>query len=751
MPNSEIFDSTIYESNEAMGLTSPEEIIPTDQVITFKRAQDLSMNCSQDQQHNHTPLHDSLTSTSRDQSSPFISHPGSPVDGIIPRFSSSPSETVRGSYTTEQPLDDVLNLQTGISQLCLQKDGHTENPTSIDGSEEEVSTINSLSPRKSKATRNPSVWRHMRPSSIYSSQPKSLFHDDPNLEHGESVNIKSTNTTSREEYLNKEIIELKIKYVKLREFLMDLLDSTGNNPSKIREYLNCNEGKLKSELEMKLEELQLQYDEAMKLNSDLHSNLSTFESKLKEKEISIEQLHSYIDSVNVTIDDFIKTLMDEGAIGTPLDHSYIFPTLEEKLEALKSQILTRIDGENNNNIQIVPPTPSSLLSSNQHSNHSHPQQIQESMDTIHQLLMRINNLESYHQNEREHLKSELSIHRAEASRIKKTFEIMTSKFNELKNVIDKKESHLSQQSGQIGEYKQVISGLQNEIQLLKQSPSSRPPLDASPSETSNRISDLSSKLQHKSIALRQQLDVSENLKIQLENSLQKERSLRTDRIRLSSTTEQLKKENDELKSKMDEATNNLDSIKKKISTLEFQYKELLLFDTNEFKKLIQSYDKIADDRSLMDSKTKYEKLCGIINDMKSVDYNNQQSHLEYKNIHNSIFEFFVRATDILINDHVSLLLKENDNQEIKKLKAQVEKLREENESLQDELSKHEFGLEEDSLSPISKLRTSVLTKKWKAERERRILEDSEAKKRFHEMEMEIQKLKELNSNRSIED
>ena len=137
--------------------------------------------------------------------------------------------------------------------------------------------------------------------------------------------------------------------------------------------------------------------------------------------------------------------------------------------------------------------------------------------------------------------------------------------------------------------------------------------------------------------------------------------------------------------------------------------------------------------------------------MKSVDYNNQQSHLEYKNIHNSIFEFFVSATDILINDHVSLLLKENDNQEIKKLKAQVEKLREENESLQDELSKHEFGLEEDSLSPISKLRTSVLTKKWKAERERRILEDLEAKKRFHEMEMEIQKLKELNSNRSIED
>lgn len=253
--------------------------------------------------------------------------------------------------------------------------------------------------------------------------------------------ISKVLTQPPEEYLNKEIIELKIKYVKLREFLMDLLDSTGNNPSKIREYLNCNEGKLKSELEMKLQELQLQHDEAMKLNSDLHSNLSTFESKLKEKEILIEQLHSYIDSVNVTIDDFIKTLMDEGAIGTPLDHSYIFPTLEEKLEALKSQILTRIDGENNN-IQIVPPTPSSLLSSNHHSNHSHPQQIQESMDTIHQLLMRINNLELYHQNEREHLKSELSIHRAEASRIKKTFEIMTSKFNELKNVIDKR-NHIS--------------------------------------------------------------------------------------------------------------------------------------------------------------------------------------------------------------------------------------------------------------------------------------------------------------------
>lgn len=629
--------------------------------------------------------------SSRDQSSPFISRPGSPVSRPTPGLLSSPSETIRDSYIPDKPADDVLNLQ--LSQLSI-----TKGPATVD---DEILTVHSFSPKRTK-----SMWRHMR--------PELQLHDNP---------TEFISTTSREEYLYKEIIELKIKYIKLREFLISLMDNSNSDPTKIYELLNNNEGKLTSELDMKLQQLQLDYDEVMKLNNDLHTNLSTFESKLKDKEIQIDQLHSYIDSINASVDEIIKTVTDERTIE---DQSYILPTLEEKLNTLK-QMVNRVDNH-------TPLTPSSLSSGN-------AQNLQESMNTVHQLLMRINDLEVYHETEREHLKTELSIHRAESSRIKKTFEIMTSKFNELKSAIDKKESHVNQQSNQIGEFKRTISDLQNELQgLRKQLPSN---LDQQP----DKITDLSSKLQLKSIALRQKFDVTENLKIQLENSLQKERNLRTGHIRLSSAVELFKKENDDLKFKIEESTFAVDSMKKKISSLELQYKELLLFDSNEFKKLIHSYDKIADDRSLLDSKIKYEKLSTKINEMKSQDLKDN-NYVEFKTIHNSIFEFFVRATDILINDHVSLLLKENDNHEIKKLKAQVEKLSQENESLQDELSRHEFGLEEDSLSPISKLRTSILTKKWKAERERRILEDLEAKKRFHEMEMEIQKLKELNSTRT---
>ena len=56
---------------------------------------------------------------------------------------------------------------------------------------------------------------------------------------------------------------------------------------------------------------------------------------------------------------------------------------------------------------------------------------------------------------------------------------------------------------------------------------------------------------------------------------------------------------------------------KKISILEYQYKDLLLYDTNQFKRLIESYNKIADDKSLYDPKMKYEKLLNHITDINN--------------------------------------------------------------------------------------------------------------------------------------
>ncbi|RCK65327.1 hypothetical protein Cantr_01074 [Candida viswanathii] len=733
MSTSEQFDSTIHD---VVSTSQPQGSIINEQIITFKRVQDLSINSRSDEHSMN--FHGALTLPSRDQSSPFISRPGSPITEITPRCSSSPSATIRNSYTPDHPIDDVLNLQARVSLLNISKSEPTAtlaNP-SVDGfAHDDILTIDSLSPRRSiKSTKNLSMWRHMRPMMP---QQNPVFQDDPDLKHRE----RDTRTTSREEYLNKELIELKIKYVKLREFLIDLVDKSSKDPSHIRDILAHSENETASDLEMKLQSSQIQYDEAMKLNSDLHASLSTFESKLRDKETQIDHLQSQLHSVRASVDDLIKATMNDKGAGVLSDHAlqlHLLPNLEEKLDALKQAMLARLE--------TVPLTHSTLNSLGR---------IEESVDTVQQLLLRISNLEVYHQNERDHLKAEISMHRSESNRIRRTFEIMTSKFNELKNFVDSKESRITDDSAKIREYELVISELQKELQILKQSDSD---IQGSPNRSqdqldvmTNRVGDLSMKLQQKNIELRKQLEVSTNLKIQLENSLQKERGLRTEHIKLTTAEDVLRKENENLAAKLDAANINLESIRKKMASMEFRYKEFLLFDAAEFKKLIQSYDKIADDRSLTDSKSKYEKLYPKINEMKPFDDSNdmesQQSHTEITNIHNSIFEFFVRATDILINDHIGLLLKETDNQEIKKLRDQVEKLAKDNESLQDELSKHEFGLEEDSLSPISKLRTSVLTQKWKAERERRILEDLEAKKRFHEMEMEIQKLKELNNSR----
>ena len=194
---------------------------------------------------------------------------------------------------------------------------------------------------------------------------------------------------------------------------------------------------------------------------------------------------------------------------------------------------------------------------------------------------------------------------------------------------------------------------------------------------------------------------------------------------------------------------------KKISILEYQYKDLLLYDTNQFKRLIESYNKIADDKSLYDPKMKYEKLLNHITDInnsngmgKNIDIIENITYIRDK--HKSIFEYFIRATDILINDHIKLLLKENDDSikvKYTKLNDKLNKLIKENESLKSELEfmnqqqqqqqnqnqntnfdGDDYGNTSTNNDPLSKLRMNDLRNKWKAERERRILEDQEAKK-----------------------
>ena len=178
------------------------------------------------------------------------------------------------------------------------------------------------------------------------------------------------------------------------------------------------------------------------------------------------------------------------------------------------------------------------------------------------------------------------------------------------------------------------------------------------------------------------------------------------------------------------------SILRKLSIMEYQYRDLLSFDMIEFQKFIQLYNKIAEDQSLLDPREKYEKV------MKRIKHFDEEDIAFIRDKHKSIFEYFVRATDLLINDHVRLLIKDGSNEE--RMRKKMNLVNTENAQLRARVNQLEesYQYHKKPVSSITELRIEDLQRKWKAERERRILEDHEAQKRFRELENEIVLLKE---------
>ena len=91
-----------------------------------------------------------------------------------------------------------------------------------------------------------------------------------------------------------------------------------------------------------------------------------------------------------------------------------------------------------------------------------------------------------------------------------------------------------------------------------------------------------------------------------------------------------------------------------------------------------------------------------------------------------------------------LLLAENFEQSTEKLEKQMTKLKEQNSLLKNELEKLYKQVQESAItemeSATSRLRLDDMRQKWKAERERRLMEDREAQKRYSELRSEIARL-----------
>lgn len=244
---------------------------------------------------------------------------------------------------------------------------------------------------------------------------------------------------------------------------------------------------------------------------------------------------------------------------------------------------------------------------------------------------------------------------------------------------------------------------------------------------------------------------SEDLRSQLANAkhLQQEisaanKALKTEeaeRIKLTYQVQSLQKDKETLQQKVDYLTEKLtknvgenfrskESIQAALNRVSLHFGDLFDYDVRQFGMLMKSFNKIADDTSLKELRIKLEQLQLYTGDQLLKKPNEHISKV--KETHRSLSDYFARAVDVIVNDHIRLLLKESDNKleqnYISELASRIKTLELENANLS---KKSNFAA-----SPRLKLRIEELTNRWKAEREARILDNRQAQERFRELDLE---------------
>lgn len=224
----------------------------------------------------------------------------------------------------------------------------------------------------------------------------------------------------------------------------------------------------------------------------------------------------------------------------------------------------------------------------------------------------------------------------------------------------------------------------------------------------------------------------------LEMSVEKQRALTSEKIKLSYQVEGLQREKNSLQQTVDSLTEKLQNAQQPRSPPNTtpmqsrsaeQLEDLFTLDVQFYQKLLRSFNKIADDQSLVDPSRKIEALLPMRRNLLSQSSETVNFALGY---HSSVAGFFAKAVDVIVRDHIRLLLK----QEAEKVRYETQA-----EQLTQRVKDLEIHLEESVSAPLEYLlRILELTNRWKAEREARVSENKAAQRKLNELRLENSRL-----------
>lgn len=530
-------------------------------------------------------------------------------------------------------------------------------------------------------------WRTLRMAPGGDSTLKALSRD---TNVTADLHLAYSSGSARIEELNKQIVGYRIQIKFFKNFLQTLIqrDDYSEVIDAINTFLSShglNELNLNN-TESQVEEMRAQllrqtedYNEVLRLNEDLYASLEHFQSELRQKEEQYaNDTLQWCQKLQAATGDSgtLSELVDRAAGLIRLGRDKTIEELEHTIRSFQSQSAHHL--EEYARVERL---------------------LYEKGDTLQRTKQEYQSL----RNQFDEKSQEYDRVVAENSRLHQVSSSVDSKLEEYQKEIDhlKVEVNNVSHNGQNHE----LAELRRKYATLQQ-------------ETRNTVASLTNQIQKKvqeSIALKAESNTIERLKLELDNAVEKQRILQAEKIRLTYSLETMSK--DRAGSGNHEA-------------LESNLHDLLSYDITQFEGLLESFVKIADDISLKDPQRKIDWLRTHTRGDRRHDLMSKKIHAYHK----SVFDYFVRAVEIIVHDHVKVLLKEGEA--LRQREEYIQKLQHRIDEYHDTMADTKpLG------SPRTSLRIEELTKRWKAEREARVYEGRASQKRLQELELENAKLR----------
>lgn len=477
------------------------------------------------------------------------------------------------------------------------------------------------------------------------------------------------------------------------------------------------------------------FDEILKLNEDLYASLETFETEIREQKRDIrerdEQLREKDEEIKEkdlrlrALENALDSILRDLGQSPPLD-------IDERISVVKSALQEHLQGSMEKIERLLASQKSEVQNLNQRLTQE-TTATKEARSHLSEVLRKLSQ-NSGSASTSAVSDSDLSL----AETLSTIFALLDTQSSSLKLLEVKVQSLLTQL-----EAHQDDQENQDELEAMK---AANLRAEKVQNEAEAKISLLTSQL----TALRQEyakLNDRNNSDVQvkqlLDEAVDRQRALRAEKIRLSHQVQALEEERTSANATIERLTKK--AAGKSADVQPAGDSSMLRFDVDQFQRMLASFEKIADDSSLKEPKKHFQYLQKLSDTPEAI------ADASAATSHRSVFKYLARAADVLVNDHIKLLLKEADvghqhSEYVKKLQNRIDELGRANDLLAKQLDDMEGDTAPDmgdttTTSPRARLRIDELLSRWKSERETRVYENREAGRRVRELENENARLR----------